>query len=567
LHAQALKLDDPEITYLLGLDYLSAHDWSRATAEFATVYRRGGDFMARAREQLIFLYKAKRPAVQGGFEAFLSDAEKQQRTVSRSPPVERGGSAAQLPSYAGSQACQCFHGGIYRQWARSGMAKMLRPYQPQNVIGDFEKNNEFYAGDRFEYRNGKLEITQTRDHSLFARMVLRDGRHYFEIKQSDGRWHSYPVDYTIGSKWQQADATTLANGQIQVFPVQYSAIQEKWVDYWEVIDSTGSERSNPHNWERLDSSSNYQTNCAVCHTSQLRNPRGGGLDASNLVFREPGIGCEMCHGPSASHIAAITNGDAHNNKRPLDPPVDFEQLSNREFVNICAQCHMQSNSHMLSTRGELNYSSTGTFFLHNTALPLGEFSRKGFFKDGRFKQTTFMVEALERSQCFRKGQASCGTCHDPHSHDFSSNNTSLKFKNQPDLMCVGCHAEFQDKANASAHTHHPLDSEASRCISCHMPRIMDALLFRARSHQIDDIPNAEMTLRFGQQDSQMPACSAILRKPRNGFKARVLEDTFPDRPEYLGACPRVSQFPNRIPCWRPLGVQPPARPVPHRSIR
>jgi len=37
-------------------------------------------------------------------------------------------------------------------------------------------------------------------------------------------------------------------------------------------------------------------------------------------------------------------------------------------------------------------------------------------------------------------------------------------------------------------------------------------------------------------------------------QARVLEDTFPDRHEYLGACARVSQFPNRIPCWRTLGV-------------
>jgi hypothetical protein len=34
-----------------------------------------------------------------------------------------------------------------------------------------------------------------------------------------------------------------------------------------------------------------------------------------------------------------------------------------------------------------------------------------------------------------------------------------------------------------------------------MPRIMDALLFRARYHQIDDIPNAEMTKRFGQEES------------------------------------------------------------------
>jgi hypothetical protein len=51
------------------------------------------------------------------------------------------------------------------------------------------------------------------------------------------------------------------------------------------------------------------------------------------------------------------------------------------------------------------------------------------------------------------------------------------------------------------HSHHPPESEASRCVSCHMPRITDALLFRARYHQIDDIPDPEMTKRFGQEES------------------------------------------------------------------
>ena len=66
-------------------------------------------------------------------------------------------------------------------------------------------------------------------------------------------------------------------------------------------------------------------------------------------------------------------------------------------------------------------------------------------------------------------------------------------------MCVQCHGKFA--TNLSAHTHHPASAEASRCISCHMPRIMNSLLFRARTHQIDDIPSAEMTARFGPEES------------------------------------------------------------------
>ena len=498
--ARALDPQNMEIIYLLGIDYFFANDWSHAGREFATVYQQGGQLARRAREQLLAIYMATKPVPQTSFDAFVGSLESQTSATSAPLAARADAPADKLPGYAGSGTCQKCHVNIYNQWAQSGMAKMLRPYKPQNVIGDFKKNNEFYVGGDISYRNGKLQMTQGTDRALFARMVVRSGRHYFDIKQSDGLWHSYPVDYTIGSKWQQAYATKLSNGQIHVFPIQYNILEKKWIDYWKIIDAPGGKRANPYNWEKLDVSTSYQVNCAVCHTSQLRNPLGGSFDPVNVTFREPGIGCEMCHGPSAMHVEAMKSGKDYE-KGPLDPPVEFDQISNREFVAICAQCHMQSNTHLGSPRGELNYSSTGTFFLKNLSVPFNEFPLSAFYKDGRFRQTTFIVESLERSQCFRKGQASCGTCHDPHSHDQSSNLTSLKFKDQPDLMCTGCHTQFQDRARAAAHTHHPIDSEASRCVSCHMPRIMDSMLFRARYHQIDDIPNAAMTLRFGQEES------------------------------------------------------------------
>jgi len=162
---------------------------------------------------------------------------------------------------------------------------------------------------------------------------------------------------------------------------------------------------------------------------------------------------------------------------------------------------MQSAIRDTGPQGELNYVSTGEFYGKRLQQPFGEFSRKGFYKDGRFRQTTFLVEALERSQCFKKGGVSCTTCHDPHGHGSRSNLTSLKFPDTPDRMCTGCHSDFQDAAAITRHSHHPAESPASRCVSCHMPRIMDALLFRTRYHQIDDIPNAEMTKRFGQEES------------------------------------------------------------------
>jgi predicted CXXCH cytochrome family protein len=499
--SQALNPADSEITYLLGLAQLASGDLQSAAGSFARVYRTRDNWAAKARGNLQDIYTKLHPDSGETFESFVEQAERRDKDNSTNHAVASPKQPVPLRSeYEGSRACQGCHSDIYRQWSETGMSRMLRPYAPENVIGDFKDNNEFYLEDDATYVDGKVNFVDPQKRTLFARMVIRAGRHYFDIRQSDGRMHAYPVDYTIGSKFQQAYATRLPNGEIHVFPIQYSGLQKRWINYWKIIDGGRGERSDLHSWEKLDAATSYQFICAVCHTSQLRNVKGGGFEVNNVEFKEPGIDCEMCHGPSAQHVVEMTMNEPYP-KPALDPPVNFDEIGNRDFVRICSQCHMQSAMRTPDTRGELNYASVGNFFPTNLSIPFGEFSRIGFYKDGRFRQTTFIVEALERSQCFQKGQVSCGSCHDPHGHDAASNLKSLKFRDQPDLMCTNCHTQFQNAAALAGHSHHRAESEGSRCVSCHMPRIMDAVLFRARTHRIDDIPNADMTERFGQEES------------------------------------------------------------------
>jgi tetratricopeptide (TPR) repeat protein len=503
--AQGLSPSDGEITYLFGLAQLAAGELQSAAGSFARIYQANDALASKAHDNLQSIYAILHLGSRDTFESFVQQAERQSSPVSKSPVLAVVDQATQLSDYAGSDSCQGCHSSIYRQWSQTGMSRMLRPYAPQNVIGDFTDKNVFYIEDEAAYHDGKVGFANGQQRTVFARMVIRDGQHYFDIQQSDGKMHTYPVDYTIGSKFQQAYATKLANGEIHVFPVQYSALQKRWINYWRIIDGAGSdgvssERADLRSWEKLSSATSYQAVCAVCHTSQLRNVKGGGFDVNDVEFKEPGIDCEMCHGPSAQHVADMTVNRPYP-KRAIDPPVNFHDVDSRGFVRICSQCHMQSAIRASGARGELNYSRSGEFFADNPSIPFGEFSRIGFYKDGRFRQTTFIVEGLQRSQCFKKGQVSCGTCHDPHGHDAASNPTSVKFRDQPDLMCTNCHSQFQKSAFLAAHTHHRVESEGSRCVSCHMPRIMDAVLFRARTHQIDDIPNADMTERFGQEES------------------------------------------------------------------
>ncbi len=160
----------------------------------------------------------------------------------------------------------------------------------------------------------------------------------------------------------------------------------------------------------------------------------------------------------------------------------------------------------------MNYSETGDKFYQSLlSRPYVDYSRRGFYKDGRFRETVFIVESFMRSACFRKGGATCGTCHNPHPPDAASNPRSLKFGADSDRMCLSCHTKYQ--AQPEAHTHHAAASEGSRCVACHMPRIMNALMFQARYHQIDDIPDAETAARFGPTDS--PNACLLCHKDRD----------------------------------------------------
>ena len=457
-----LNPGDGEIAYLLGLVHKALGNKGEAALQFGDASRLPGPLQRKAREQLQAVGAESKPPAPVRAEIKITAA----------PPRR----------YAGSQSCRDCHAGQHAAWEQTGMARMFRPYRRENVIGDF-------GAREFQDESGSLQ----------ARMNSGDGGLFFETRGAGGDWKRYRVDYTIGSKWQQAFATRTPNGEIHVFPLQYNILEKTWLNYWKLIDPPDSERTNPDGFHRLKAGTNYQMNCAPCHTSQLGVPKREGARPQDLEFHEAGVNCEMCHGPSALHVTQMAAGKT-GEKRPADAPLDFKNLDHREYVRICAQCHMQSAMRELGPAGEYNYAQTGDSFAPRyRSRPFVEFSRRAFYKDGRFRETTFIAEALLRSACYRKGEASCGNCHDPHPPDAAANPVSLKYRDRPDRMCTQCHQKIA--AMEQKHTHHQAGAEGSRCVDCHMPRIMNSVLFQARTHQIDDIPRADTNVRFGQRDS------------------------------------------------------------------
>lgn len=495
-----LNKSDGIATFLLGIVAEEIGNAGEARSAFATALRIPSPVQDRALERLRQIHSDQESARSSFQEFHAKIPPLGLKTGAERPRPAREDS---FGAYAGSAACQGCHREIFDAWSRTGMARMFRPYAPENVMGDFEERNE--------YRDA--------DGDLLGRMVLDDGRHFIEL-QGKGGFERFPVDYTIGSKWQQAYGTRLPDGRIHVMPIQYNRLHGEWVNFWEVLDDGPSERSIISNFHRMELVTSYQMHCAACHTSQVQ-AEGLLIEPERITFREPGINCEMCHGPSRAHADAWLSGEAPSTD-PATPPLRFADLDHRSYVKVCAECHMQSGVVQAGPRGEINYSGKHKDFLsRRRQRPYEEYSRSAFYKDGRFRETTFIVEAFSRSQCFRVGQVHCGHCHDPHPMDSADNPTSLKFRDNPNQMCVQCHESYADEIES--HTRHPADSEASLCTACHMPKIMNSMMFLAGTHRIDDIPDAEMTRHFGQAESPN-ACLQCHESQSTDWLAESLSD-------------------------------------------
>ena len=477
LASLTLNPNDIEALYTIGVVRMAVKADEGAARAFSRVAQTDGVLAAAARESLRVLHARSAAARAVSFDVWQAGLK--WNPPEPPPPVNP---SRQPGRYAGSQVCRECHARAYTNWQSTGMAKMFRPYRAGDVIGDFS-GTQIVAGH--------------------ARAITDGARHFIEIRRGDNNeWVRYPVDYVIGSKWQQAYATKLPDARLMVFPIQYSRLRSAWVNYWQLVDAPGSPRTDIAQFHRAPSDAVYQTTCAPCHTSQL-SFAAGAVDPAAATFREPGVNCEMCHGPSLDHVERLkghpARGVSSASSSAAIGPLGFRRLSAERYVAVCAQCHAQSAVHDAQAGGAVNYSETGApFRTYSFELPAA-FSRKAFYRDGRYRATTFISEAFARSQCFRKGNATCGSCHDPHPPNAAQNPNSLKFGEDADAMCVQCHSAMKDRPER--HTRHAAGSEASRCVSCHMPRIMEAVLFQARSHEIDDIPDAEMTERFGNADS------------------------------------------------------------------
>jgi mono/diheme cytochrome c family protein len=197
--------------------------------------------------------------------------------------------------------------------------------------------------------------------SVTSRFFRKDGKHYVRTDGPDGRPADYPVAYVFGFTPLQQYLVELPGGRFQALSEAWdSRRRAEGGQHW--FHLYPGERVNHRDvlhWTKP--SQNWNTQCAECHSTNLRKGYDLAGDRFRTTFSEVNVSCEACHGPGSRHADWARQAKARGQAPKGEPGliVRFTERRSREWemdrergiakptkflatrfeVETCARCH------------------------------------------------------------------------------------------------------------------------------------------------------------------------------------------------------------------------------------
>ena len=381
------------------------------------------------------------------------------------PPHESTSeSTVRRSDFVGAERCADCHAREFAAWRISTHGTAGGSPAPSNVIAPFD-------GTPLRFRDAT--VTPRRSST---------GGYEFVIAR-DGGQRVLAIDGVIGGGHMagggtQGFVTRWADGTLRFLPFDYSRQTHRW------FCNTNSRLD--HGWVPISAALTLEAcgdwppvrvlgdvarfaNCQSCHASQLDVAFDTATHRYATQLTSLAINCESCHGPARRHVEIAESGriasDADIGMTALGT------LDKEQSLRVCFQCHAVKDQ--LRT-GYVSGDSLERYY--SLALPsLGD---RPLLPDGRVR--TFAYQENHRySDCYLNGGMRCTDCHDPHTQRYRDVDGVPLPGRLDDRQCTGCHASKGDTAALVRHTHHPLQSPGSRCVSCHMPYLQHPEVGRA----------------------------------------------------------------------------------------
>jgi len=375
--------------------------------------------------------------------------------------------------YMGSSECLACHERFYELWSTSHHGKAMQAFS-----GSFARTLVPMAdpirigGDDFI-----IEINSSGG-------VMHE-------THPDGTRKTYPVLHALGGKNVYFFLVPLDKGKLQVAPIAYQVHKQLW------YDSTGSMVRHFNNsgiqdaaLEWTDRQLTFNTACHDCHISQMRKNYDPETDSYHTTWTEPGINCEVCHGPGEAHVKAAEEAAAKGEKlKPENLKLlrFHEDLTREQRDATCGPCHAKMVPLSRDfTPGEL-------FFDHYDLI---SYEHIDFYADGRDLGENYTQTGWEANPCAQSGQLECIHCH--------TSSGRFRFKDNPNQSCLPCHEKRVD--DILAHSRHKAEDNVT-CVDCHMPKTAQAHMHRS-DHTFRP-PSPAASLAFGSPN----ACNLCHNNP------------------------------------------------------
>ena len=439
-----------------------------------------------------------------------------ERSGARSKARPSSGAALSNVRYAdfvGSQACAGCHPAIYERWSHSPMHRMTRRSTEGVSQAPFDGAQFHFKGDVASMR------TEAGKHYMHLESRAYPSAWYRITKVIGGRYREDYAGVEVAAPRPEAPPTS----DERILPVSYLLFEKTW--RYKGYSVMAPERG------ALRRGLKWRTSCVFCHNTtpwlvnyydemygvgapsyqgaaSLKLPTDrkltysvtdaeafehalteelermgagpasgddlpelleGAAEATREHFDEAhlveiGVGCEACHGGARAHVENPSGVSP-----AFTPSAEFlsvrtargqEVPEAQAMSHSCAKCHT-----VLFSRYPFTWEGGERGF-----DPGGSSMNSGEARD-------FLLGGCS-------GALACSTCHDPHGNDDKGRITRLE-RVEGNPVCTRCHTEYQAPEALAGHTHHPVTSQGSACVACHMPKKNVALDYDlTRYHRI-----------------------------------------------------------------------------------
>ena len=370
--------------------------------------------------------------------------------------------AQPTPAYAGSQSCRECHLAAYGAWRESNHGLAERDLDPEIDAAAFRPHDDIHHG------------------SLISNVGTDDEGPFIETFGEHKQREKFRPARVLGNTPLRQFLIPAERGRYQMAELAYDPRSDDWFGVF------GDEDRRPEEWGHwTNRGMTWNAMCADCHNTALHKNYDATDDSYATASAEMGVGCEACHGPSATHVQwqrayaeRVSAGDSHSaTESERDPAIERyrELYERRPLMDVCGACH--------SRRTELREEFTlGDHFSDSFLLALPD-ETEVWYADGQVHDEDYVFASFRMSRMYNEG-VRCMNCHEPH---------ALRTLATGNDLCLRCHV---GKIDPAAHSHHDINDSGGQCANCHMPQTTYMQRHARRDHGLT-IPDPLLTKQFG----------------------------------------------------------------------